>query len=82
MNGLKVMSMKIEHLVLPDSVSFLPCPVRKLPEAYGLTASKSWYPHNFNAKENEHYIGPIPDVSYYGVNEIGVEERREFLAWL
>ena len=39
MNGLKIMCMKVEHLVFLDSVSFIPCPLRKLPEAYGLTAS-------------------------------------------
>jgi len=44
MNELKIMCMKMEHLVFLDSVSFLPCPLRKLPEAFGLTASKSWYP--------------------------------------
>ena len=31
--------MMMEHLVFLDSVSFLPCPLRKLPEAFGLTAS-------------------------------------------
>ena len=41
-NWLKIMCMKVEHLVFLDSVSFLPCPLRKLPEAYGLSASKSW----------------------------------------
>jgi hypothetical protein len=35
MNGLKIMCMKMEHLVFLDSVSFLPCPLRKLPEALG-----------------------------------------------
>jgi hypothetical protein len=34
----------MEHLVFLDSVSFLPCALRKLPEAFGLTAAKSWYP--------------------------------------
>ena len=80
MNVQKIMCMKMEHLVFRNSVSFLPCPLRKMPEAYGLTASKSWYPHDFNTEENLDYIGPIPDIWYYGVNEIG-EERREFLAW-
>ena len=32
MNGLKIMSMKIQHLVFLDSVSFLPCSLRKLPK--------------------------------------------------
>ena len=68
--------MKMEHLVFLDSVSYFPCLLRKLPEAYGLTASKSWYPHDFNTEENLDCMGPIPDVSYYGVNKMGEEERR------
>ena len=63
-----------------ESVLYLPCIMRKLPEAYGLTASKSCYPYYFNTKENLYYIGPIPDIKYYGVNVVGEEERREFLA--
>ena len=41
MDRLKITCMKMENLVFLDSVSFLPCPVRKLPEAFGLTACKS-----------------------------------------
>jgi len=33
------MCMKMEHLVFLDSVSFLPCAFRILPEAFGLSAS-------------------------------------------
>jgi len=62
------MFMKMEHLVFSDSVSFIPCHLRKLAEAFGLTASKSWYPHYFNTEEILDYIGYIPDVLYYGVN--------------
>ena len=40
-NGLKIISMKMDHLVFLDSVSFLPCALRKLPEAFGLEATKS-----------------------------------------
>jgi len=74
MNGLKIMCMKMEHLVFLDSVSFLPCPLRKLPETFGLTANKSWYPHYFNTEENLDYVGPIHDVSYYGVIEMSGAE--------
>jgi len=81
MSGLKIMCMKMEHLVFLDSVSFLPCALRKLPEAFGLSAYKSWYPHYFNTVENLNYVGPIPDISYYGANEMREEERREFLVW-
>ena len=81
LNGLKIMCMKVEHLMFLDSVSFLPCVLRKLPETYGQTASKSWYPHYFNTEENVEYIGPISDFNYYGVNEMGEQEWRKFLAW-
>ena len=42
MNGLKIICMKMEHLVFLDNVSFLPFALRKLPDSFGLTASKSW----------------------------------------
>ena len=82
MNGKKkIMCMRMEHLVFLDSVSFLPFPLRMLPEAFGLTVAKSWYPHYFNTEENLDYIGPLPDVSYYGVNEMGKGERSKLLEW-
>jgi hypothetical protein len=65
-NGLKIMCTKMENLVFLDSVSFLPCALRKLPEAFGLTAAKSWYPHYFNTEENIVYVGTIPDVLLRG----------------
>ena len=80
MNGLKIMCIKMEHLVFLDSVSFLPCSLRNLPEAFVLATSKSWYPHYFNIEENLDYVGPIPDASYYGANEMSESERRDFLA--
>jgi len=63
MNGQKIMCMKIEHLVFLDSESFLPFPLLRQPETFGLSASKSWYPHDYNTEENLDYIGRIPDVS-------------------
>jgi len=38
-------------------------------------------PHYFNTVENLNYVGPVPDISYYGLNEMGEEERKEFLGW-
>jgi len=81
MNGFKIVCMKMEHLDFLDSVFFLSCALRKLHESFGVTATKSWYPHYFNTEENLDYLGPIHDVSYYGVNEMSEEERREFLVW-
>jgi len=81
MNRLKIMCMKMEHQVFLESVSFLPCSLRKLPEAFGLPASKSLYPNYFNTEKNLDYVGPNLDISCYGVNEMTEEERKEFLVW-
>jgi len=79
MSGLKIICMKMEHLVFLDSVSFLPCGLRKLPEAFGLPASKSCSPHYFQTRENLNYVGTILDMAYYGFDEMREEERKEFL---
>jgi hypothetical protein len=78
LNGSKIMCMRMEHLLFIDSVSFLPMASRKLPEAFQLSARKSWYPHFFNTRENLNYVGPIPDIALYGVEAMSASERREF----
>jgi hypothetical protein len=79
LNGLKIVSMKIEHMLFIDRVSYLPMPHAKLLEAFGLVTTKSSYPHYFNKNTNLNYVGPIPEVSYFGVDEISISERREFM---
>ena len=78
---LKIICTKMEHLLLIDSISYLPMPLRKLPEASGLSVRKSWYTHYFNTLANLNYVGLIRDVSQYGVAEMRASERREFMAW-
>jgi len=60
----------MDHLFFLDSVFFLPCPLSKLPEAFGLEATKSWY---LNTEENLDYVGHI-HVIYYGVEELSGED--------
>jgi len=78
MSGLKTMCMKMEHLVFLDSVYFHPCALRKLPEGFGLSASKSWYPRYFNTPENLNYVRPFPDKVYYGVMRCGKMRGKNF----
>jgi len=52
----------MEHMVFLNGVSYLLFPVCKLPEAFSVMASKSWYFHYFNTEENLNNIGSIPDV--------------------
>ena len=72
LNVLKIICMQIQHLTFIDSVSFLPMPLRKLPEAFGLSVTKSSYPHFFNTQANLNYVGPITDMSQFGQMRWGV----------
>jgi hypothetical protein len=36
--------MRVQYLTFVDSASYLAMPLRKLPEAFGLAATKIWYP--------------------------------------
>ena len=81
LNGLKIVSMKIEHMGFIDSALYLPMPLSKLPETYGLSVAKSWYSHYFNTKANLDYMGPIPNTSYFGEDEMNHSERSEFMTW-
>ena len=73
--------MTLHHLTFLDSISFLPMALRKLPEAFGLTACKSCYPQFFNMLANRDYVGPIPGIEQYGADQMSESERREFMAW-
>jgi hypothetical protein len=77
----EILWMKMELLTFLVSVCYIPCPLRKLPEAFGLSSSKSRYQHYFNTEENLDYVGAMPDVSYYGADEMNYSERKDFLAW-
>jgi hypothetical protein len=62
LNGLKNVCMTIHYLTFLDSISFLPMALLELPEAFGLSVTKSWYPHLFNTKAKLNYVGSIPDM--------------------
>jgi hypothetical protein len=76
LSGLKIISMKKQHLHFLDSISYLPMPLNKLPEAFGLSATKSWFPHYWNTKANLDYVGPIPDIKCFGADKMGKERER------
>ena len=44
LSGLRIISMKMQHIHFLDSISYLPLPLRKLPEAFGLSAKKMFSP--------------------------------------
>lgn len=84
-NGTKIMYMHVQrglNMRIIDSLNFLPMSLRSLPETLDLTElKKGYFPHFFNTGENQQYVGPIPDVKYYGADQMKPEDRASFLLW-
>ncbi|XP_034302591.2 uncharacterized protein [Magallana gigas] len=84
-NGSKVMYMHIANklnLTFLDSLNFLPMKLAKIPEAFGLEElSKGFFPHFFNTKEHQTYVGSYPALEFYGYNFMSSGERKKFVTW-
>ena len=65
-----------------DSLNFLPMKLAALPKAFGLTElRKGYFPHFFNKRQNQTYVGLYPNPEEYGVDYMSTVERTAFLRW-
>ena len=55
--------------------------LKKLPTAFDLPSKKGEFPHFFNISENFNYVGPMPNVEYYGIDSMSPSNHEEFLKW-
>jgi hypothetical protein len=84
MRGAKVITLSVPMFKIKfiDSLSFIPMKLANFPKTFGLTElAKGYFPHLFNKKENEHYIGPLPPSPYYHPDGMSPDEREKFLKW-
>ena len=83
-NGAKIMFMELPKLSIRfiDSLNFLQIPLKSFPKTFGMNElKKGHFPHYFNKKCNEDYIGPMPSKNDYGFNQMKPDERTKFLKW-
>lgn len=55
-----------------------------LPAALGCDLAKvrkGHFPHFFNVEKNYNYVGPIPDLHYFGVDDMFPAEREALIQW-
>ncbi|KAL3983293.1 interferon-induced GTP-binding protein Mx [Sarotherodon galilaeus] len=65
-----------------DSFSFLPMGLAKIPSALGFQdLQKGHFPHRFNTRDNEYYVGPYPDPSFYGYERMSESGKASFMEW-
>ena len=84
LNGAKIMSMELEEAEIKfrDSLNFLPMPLKAIPKTFDLTElKKGYFPHFFNRKQNQTYVGSLPPVEDYDPDNLSAKERKEVLAW-
>lgn len=83
MRDSKVLSMNFEQhgITFIDSLSFIPLPLAGFREAFGLSTEleKGDFPHRFNRLENQHYIGPMPELKWYDAESKKKPEASEKL---
>lgn len=83
MRGSKIITMDLDSIRFLDSINYFPMALSKLPQTFGLQNEfkKGYFPHLFNTVENESYVGPFPDISYYNPNTLKNDDRERFLEW-
>ena len=83
LNGHNITLLKYGRTKFIDSINYFQLKLSALPATFGLpeSAKKGYFPHFFNTLENEHYIGPLPAVEFYGPGTMSVGERAAFLEW-
>lgn len=83
-NGSKLMLLEVPSIKLKiiDSSNFVSGPLSDFPTTFGLNENKKgFFPHYFNIPSNQKYVGPIPDVKYYGDYTMKPKQREIFLKW-
>ena len=84
MRGAKVLTLSVPMFKIKfiDSLSFIPMKLADFPKTFGIEElAKGYFPHIFNRKENENYVGPIPPAPYYQPDGMNPEEKEKFLKW-
>ena len=82
-NGAKILSMQVgPHLKFIDSMCFLQMALANFVDAFGLKElKKGFFPHFFNTKDHENYVGPLPAKDYYDPEGMKPKRRAEFMTW-
>lgn len=74
--------MDVAKIRILDSYNFVASPLSAFPKTFGLDElKKGYFPHYFNTNENQNYVGPIPDIRFYGFDTMEKSAREKFMKW-
>ena len=94
-NGAKILELEHFDIRFIDSLNFFAMPLKAFPSTFGLKYTeqdadgneveafyaKGYFPHLFNRRENEDYVGPPPPQSDYMPQTMSLDERANFDKW-
>lgn len=83
LRGLSIIFMKIDNVRFLDSMCYFPMALSALPKAFNLKTNlkKGTFPHLFNKKTNQNYVGTLPSLEYYSIDSMSSTARNDFLEW-
>lgn len=84
MRSAKILTLSVPMLKIKfiDSLSFIPMKLADCPKTFGWDElAKGYFPHHFNKKENEQYIGELPDSWYYDPYGMSPDGQKKFFEW-
>jgi len=80
--GLELMVIEGGGIRIIHSFNFLPMPLSQLPKAFGFTElKKGYFPHIYNTRENQNYVGALPPAESYGTKDMKPDDYKSFTAW-
>jgi len=81
-NGSRLMQMIVKNkdieLKFIDSLNFIPFPLRKFPDIFGFSDSKTFFPYAFVDQNSIEYIGPIPEKSFFEISSKDLQQFNHF----
>ena len=82
MNGSKLLYILFRNVRIIDSYSFIPMALSKFTKTFDLVEhKKGFFPHLFNSRSNQNYIGNIPDKRFFGCQYFDEKKLKEFDIW-
>ena len=80
--GARVITMNAFNLSFKDSYKYWPTALSNLPSRFDLEEDKGFFPHKFNTRQNQNYVGAPPAEEYFSP-ELTTDEKKykEFKAW-
>jgi hypothetical protein len=80
--GSKILSIVFRNVKIIDSLSFLPMALDNFAKTFNLVEmQKGFFPHLFNTRSNQNYIGPYPPASDYQPKFMSTKKKTQFQEW-